>query len=90
MNKGDDAHKKPRNDSRYNVDEMKSILPYKEIFIKATSRAERLTIFQNQILPAMFNHWLGTGKRPKDDDESREWAKASGGISSTARWIDVY
>jgi hypothetical protein len=68
---------KPRKDCTYNAKELEQILPFKNMFIEATTIPERILILRSQILPAMFNYWATNGKDPRDPEESRSWAKVT-------------
>ncbi|KAM6490263.1 hypothetical protein JOM56_014240 [Amanita muscaria] len=57
-------------DARYNAEELKAIQPFKEVFVLERSKPGRLKIFQNDILPALFNYWESVGKGPVDKIES--------------------
>ena len=68
-------HQKLCRDCTYNAKELEQILPFKNIFIEANTIPERLLILRSNILPAMFNYWAVNGKEPKDEEESKMWAK---------------
>ncbi|KAM6500775.1 hypothetical protein JOM56_003789 [Amanita muscaria] len=70
MSTGDTPLRRPRKDARYNAEELKAIQPFKEVFVSERSKPSRLKIFQNDILPALFNYWESVGKGPVDKIES--------------------
>ena len=70
-------HRKSRKNCKYNADELKEIMPFKESFVTATTIPERVLILRSKILPAMFNYWAANGKEPRDQEESQTWAKVS-------------
>ena len=75
MNPLNNSRQSPCKDCKYNAKELEQILPFKNIFINANTIPERLLILKSQILPAMFNYWVGNGQEPRDQEESRSWAK---------------
>lgn len=66
--------KPPRKDCIYYARELQQIEPYREKYRKA-SKPERLQIMKSEILPAMFNYWEKLQEGPKDEAESRDWAR---------------
>jgi hypothetical protein len=78
-----DSQQKPRKDCTYNAKELEQILPFKHMFIEASTIPERILILRSQILPAMFNYWATNGKDPRDQEESRSWAKVTSASSES-------
>lgn len=54
----------------YNDDERKVIDPFKDDYMKATTPAERKSIAQNLIFPALFSHWseIGLDLNPEEEN----------------------
>jgi hypothetical protein len=69
--------RKPRSDSKYTAVEYEQIRPFKDSYMKATTRSARIFIFKSRILPAMFNYWKRNGKNPRDAAEGTRWTKVS-------------
>jgi hypothetical protein len=75
MTPATNSQQRPRKDCTYNAKELEQILPFKNMFIEASTIPERILILRSQILPAMFNYWATNGKDPRDQEESQLWAK---------------
>jgi hypothetical protein len=54
----------------YNAQERAAIDPFKADYLAATSAAARKIIAQNDIFPALWNHWVSIGQ-VLDDGETR-------------------
>lgn len=58
---------------QYNAQELAVIKPFKEEYFAADTPAQRKTIAQTSIFPALFNHWESIGKGVRgDSDMTRE------------------
>jgi hypothetical protein len=66
-----------RRKTLYNSDEMKQIIPFREPFINARNVQERMTILQNDILPALFNFRQEQGTLPTEIDILQSMAKVN-------------
>lgn len=71
----ENSPRKPRRGGKYDIETLEQIMPFKESFVKSITIAERAQILQTEILPAMFTYWSAKGKNPKDEEESKLWAK---------------
>lgn len=82
-----DPPRPPRKDCRYNARELEQILPFKEAYVKAVTKPQRVTIMKTSILPTMFGYWASIGKDPVDP----ELAKLRASVSSSLRdvWKEI-
>ena len=56
---------------QYSPAECSILYPWKELYRSLDSKAERLTLFKNDILPSMFNYWTTTGKLQMSPTETQ-------------------
>lgn len=73
------TQRQPRSGAKYPPEDRQVIDPFKQEYQAQTSKAGRLQMLKNDILPALFNHWASKGKLPKDIEESKSWSKVTYG-----------
>ena len=63
----------------YEDDERDVINPFKDDYMKATTPAERKSIAQNLIFPALFSHWseIGVDLNPEEENRRSEVSRIS-------------